>query len=160
MELDSDPDDLKLDGARWGLRGFYFFGGVAAVVVIGYVLVPAISNVAWMIAAALFVCGAVCVIVMIIRLIQYGIARRAFYHQVSSEMGSSYARELRRSENPAWWHRLSPLGKIGYSIGVVAIALLVAILKPNAGAANFGARGVLFVVVIALLLAAVRLVRR
>jgi hypothetical protein len=141
VELKSDPDDLELDVARWGLRAFWFLGGVTATVIIGYGLVPAISNVAWIIAVALFVCAVGCVLIMLIRLVQYGLARRGFYQQVSSKMGSSYARELRRSEKPAWWNRLSPLGKIVYSIGVVAIALMVAILKPNAGDANLGARG-------------------
>jgi hypothetical protein len=42
----------------------------------------------------------------------------------------------------------------------VAIAFTVAILKPNAGDPSFGARGILFVVVIAALLFGVRLVRR
>jgi hypothetical protein len=113
-----------------------------------------------MIAVALLACGAVCLLIMLIRFVQYGFARRAFYRQVSSKMGSSYARELRRSDKPAWWNRLSPLGKIAYFIGVVAIALLVAILKPNAGDTSFGARGIVFVVVIAALMAAVRFVRR
>jgi len=160
MELDSDPDDLKLDVAIWATRAFWFLGGVTATVIIGYGFLPTISNVAWVIAVALFVCAVVCLLIMLIRLVQYGLARRAFYHQVSIKMGSSYARELRRSGKPAWWNRLSPLGKIVYFIGVVAIAFMVAILKPNAGDANLGARGLIFVVVIAALLAAARFVRR
>jgi len=109
--MQSDPLDFELAAARWGLRGFWFLGGVAASVVIGYGLVPAISDTAWLVAVALFICAVICILVMIARLVQYGFARRAFYHQVSTTLGAPHARELRQSERPSWWNRLTTPGQ-------------------------------------------------
>jgi hypothetical protein len=151
--------DLEMSVADWAVRAFWFLGGVAAAVVIGYVLIPAISNPAFLIAVALFICASFCVLVMIIRLVQYGFARHAFYQQASTRLGAPYARELRRADKPPWWNRLSALGKVTYWIGVLTVAFLVAVV-PKMGNGNSVARAILFVVVIGALLGGLRLLRR
>src|ERR1700730_2338747 len=156
--MQSDPLDFELSAARWGLRGFWFLGGVAASVVIGYGLVPAISDVAWFVAVALFICAVICILVMIARLVQSGFVRRAFYHRVSTTLGSSYARELRQSEKPSWWNRLTLLGKATYWIGVLMVALLVTV-APRMGRGS-APLGILFIVVIAALFGGLRFLRR
>ena len=79
--MQSDPLDFELAAARWGLRAFWFLGGVTAAVIIGYGLVPAISSLAWIVAVGLFICAWFCILVMLVRLVQYGFARRAFYNR-------------------------------------------------------------------------------
>lgn len=156
--MQSDPFDFELAAGRWALRAFWFLGGVTASVIIGYGLVPAISNVAFIVAVALFICAVLCNLVMIVRLVQYGFARRARYHQVSTTLGAPYARELRQSEKPAWWNRLTRLGKATYWIGVLIVALLVTV-APRIGRGS-APLAILFIVVVAALFGGLRFLRR
>ena len=73
-------------------------------------------------------------------------------------MGASYARELRQSEKPSWWNRLTLLGKATYWIGVLMVALLVTV-APRMGRGS-APLGILFIVVIAALFGGLRFLRR
>jgi len=152
-----DPLDLRDNGARWGLRGFWLFMGCAASMIAG-LLIPVLANPAFIVTMAFFIAAWICMMVTVFRLVQYGFARRGLSHRMSQQFGP--AAKLPRAPHSTWWNRLSPFGKVIYLLGGLVFALAVTMAKPNIGDANFGARALGFVVLIGIITFGGRLISR
>ena len=127
--LPTEVIDLRDKMARWGLRGFWLLGGVAAVVMVGGFVFPKQFDIFLDVSVGIWIAAMLCVAMMVVRLIQYLLARRRFYHELRHAYGNAVASDVRRAENPPWWNHMSRRQKTLYLLGALALGLLAAVAR-------------------------------
>ncbi|TMF09826.1 MAG: hypothetical protein E6I37_13390 [Chloroflexi bacterium] len=121
--------DLRVKMARWGLRGFWLLAGVAASVMVGAFIFPKQFDIFLDISVGLWIAAMLCMAIMCVRFVQFLLARHRFYRQLSHQYGDSFAKDVRRTENPPWWNRMSRLQRTLYLLGALALGLLAAVAR-------------------------------
>lgn len=155
-----NPIRLRREVATWAIRAFVLMAGIAGVMVLGYIVIPALSGLVAPLSVLLVAAAWVCLIVMVVRIVQFLLARRTFYEAVSTELGDSDAGELRRRENPLSWYRMTAVQRIAYLLAVLVLGLGFARI-PAFGQQNFALRAIIFTAIIALVtMFGMRLLRR
>lgn len=144
-----NPIILRREVANWATRAFVLMAGIAGTMVVGYIVIPALSGLVVPVSAILLAAAWVCLVVMVVRIVQFLLARRTFYQAVSTELGASYAGELRRRERPLSWHRMTAVQRIASLLAVVVLGLGLA-RSPAFGQQNFALRAIVFTAITAL----------
>jgi hypothetical protein len=99
--LPTEVMDLRDKMARWGLRGFWLVAGVAVVVMVGAFIFPKQLDIFLDTSVGLWIAAMLCIAI----------------------------KDVRRTENPPWWNRMTRLQKTLYLLGALALGLLVAMAR-------------------------------
>src|SRR5438067_2149774 len=69
-----NPIHLRREVGTWGWRAFVLMAGIAGTMVLGYILIPALSGLVVPISAILLAAAWVCLVVLVVRLVQFLLA--------------------------------------------------------------------------------------
>ena len=75
-ERDAGSIWLARQVGTWATRTFVFMAGIAATMIIGYVIFPALHWLVLPISLVLFAAGAICSVIWVVRTVQFLLARR------------------------------------------------------------------------------------
>jgi hypothetical protein len=143
----SDERTLGARGsfADWALRLIGSAIGFSIAVVAGGIVFPRLLTPAFLVAAVFLGLTVISLVMMLFRMAQYFVFRRAYYGQIPpGDRKEAYTQELRSRHAPEWYVRMGRGGRVAYVAGVFLVATAVVLLRPFPGDPHFGLRLGLF----------------
>ena len=130
--------------SKWFLCTFAL--GVGGCMALVGIMFQTIATLAGVLAGLLFILFVACWAIALIRLVQFIMARRAYYKRLpAAERPTAYNDELGKRGAPAWYMRMHRTGRTAYVGAVLAVAIALALLRPFPGDSHFALRMSLFI---------------